>query len=475
LLSPLDVRPGRRDAKGLGMNRGTSSVVTTALVAFAMHPALAQPAPPAPPPPSPDPNWAPPPTQPPPEPATPTPVEQPPTTTEAATPSPAPLPAPAPPAEEPAPGSKFSVYGFTMLDIGYDFGHIGNVQWEDTVRPTKLPAFDDENGKGGRTFASVRQTRFGVKATTPTGAGDIKTTFEFELFGTGVDAGQTTFRLRHAVADWKTLRAGQTWSPFMDIDVFPNSIEYWGPNGMAFYRNVQVAWMPIQGDSRVTVALERPGGSPDTGIYSDRLELENVKGRLPAPDLSAEGRYGGAWGYVEAAGILRYIKWDDLDPASPRLDGDAVGWGVNLSSNLKLGPAVLRLSALYGEAIENYMNDAPADIGAVANANPALIDGEALPVLGLVGFVDIEWSKLLTSSAGWSMVWIDNSSGQTPDAFHIGHYALANLLLHPAPEFMMGGELQFGRRENNSDDFTVNDWRVQFSFKYNFEKTFGGK
>ncbi len=43
----------------------------------------------------------------------------------------------------------------------------------------------------------------------------------------------------------------------MDIDVFPNSIEYWGPPGMAFYRNVQVRWMPLQGDSRVTVAIER--------------------------------------------------------------------------------------------------------------------------------------------------------------------------------------------------------------------------
>ena len=33
----------------------------------------------------------------------------------------------------------------------------------------------------------------------------------------------------------------------MDIDVFPNSIEYWGPAGMAFFRNVQFRWMPIKG------------------------------------------------------------------------------------------------------------------------------------------------------------------------------------------------------------------------------------
>jgi hypothetical protein len=43
-----------------------------------------------------------------------------------------------------------------------------NPAWQDTMRPTKLPAFHDEFGKGTRTYGSVRQTRFGVKSTTPT-------------------------------------------------------------------------------------------------------------------------------------------------------------------------------------------------------------------------------------------------------------------------------------------------------------------
>ena len=32
----------------------------------------------------------------------------------------------------------------------------------------------------------------------------------------------------------------------MDIGVFPNTMEYWGPNGMVFFRNVQVRWMPVR-------------------------------------------------------------------------------------------------------------------------------------------------------------------------------------------------------------------------------------
>ncbi len=37
---------------------------------------------------------------------------------------------------------------------------------------------------------------------------------------------------------------------------------------------------------------------------------------------------------------------------------------------------------------------------------------------------------------------------------------------------MSGIELQWGRRENNSDGFESDIFKVQFSFKYNFAKSF---
>ena len=125
------------------------------------------------------------------------------------------------------------IYGFTMLDMGYDFGQ-NDPNWFDVMRPTKLPAFPNEFGRDGRLYAGVRQSRFGVKAYLPTSLGVVKTIFEFELFGVGNQAGETTFRLRQAWGELGPIGAGQTWSPFMDPDVFPNSLEYWGPNGMVF-------------------------------------------------------------------------------------------------------------------------------------------------------------------------------------------------------------------------------------------------
>ena len=262
-------------------------------------------------------------------------------------------------APKPEAKPRMDIYGFAMLDMGYQ-SEQNHPDWYDTLRPTKLPSYENEYGEDGRFFAGVRQSRLGVKGFIPTDVGEIKTIFEFELFGTGVDAGQTTFRLRHAWGELGQIGAGQTWSPFMDPDVFPNSVEYWGPNGMVFFRNVQLRWTPWQsGDSRFAVALERPGASADQGVYAGRIELEGVTGRFPLPDLSAQFRYAKGWGHVQVAGIVRKMKWDDTNDDQYDLTGEATGWGINLSSNLKIQKHV------------------PADAGRLRRGRPELLERRA--------------------------------------------------------------------------------------------------
>ena len=369
----------------------------------------------------------------------------------------------------------FEVYGFAMLDIGENFKTI-NPNWFDTMRVTKLPSFDGQFGQDVSTFAGVRQSRLGVKSSTPTKMGELKTIFEFELFGTGVDEGQTTFRLRHAWGELGAFGAGQYWSPFMDPDVFPNSLEYWGPTGMVFFRNVQVRWTPIRKENQTLMfAAERPGASGDQGVYADRIELGGISARFPSPDFSGAYKAGQKWGYFRAAGIVRPLKWDDTlnDPFD--LSGSATGWGVNLSSNVKMKKDVIRLQYVYGEGIQNYMNDSPVDVGITLNPSSASapFKGETIPISGVVAFIDHTWSEKFSSSFGYSRQDNDNTDGQSPSAFKTGQYALGNLLYYPVPDVMMGGEFQWGRRENNSDGFKYDGYKLQFSFKYNFSHKFG--
>jgi hypothetical protein len=191
------------------------------------------------------------------------------------------------------------------------------------------------------------------------------------------------------------------------------------------------------------------------------------------------------WGHLQLAGIVRRMEWDDTDPAPPDASGSATGWGVNVSSNLKFNRDTLRLQVAYGKGIANYMNDASADVGAVVNPD---IVGEALPLIGVVAFYDKTWNDRWTSTFGYSMIGIDNSDGQTADAFQRGDYALANLLYYPVKNLMWGGEVQWGQRLNNDDGSIVldpdlgplevesfDDYRIQFSVKYNFSHTLGGR
>ncbi|MCU0343398.1 MAG: DcaP family trimeric outer membrane transporter [Ignavibacterium sp.] len=375
----------------------------------------------------------------------------------------------------------FKIYGFAMTDIGYNFNQI-QPDWYDVVRPTKLPTIKNQYGTDGNAYFSVRQTRFGVQSGTQTALGELFTQFEWEMFGTGVDAGQTTIRLRHAYGELGCIGVGQYWSPFMDIDVFPNTVEYWGPNGMAFFRNVQFRYMPIKGDTRLTIALEKPGASADAGEYIDRIELSGIKARFPVPDLSAEYRSAHDWGYVELAGIVRYMKWEDqlVSPGEDDLSGDAIGWGLNLSSNLKLGKDnVVRLSVLYGAGVQNYMNDAPVDVAIDGTGDNA--KGVAIPLFGAVAFLEHNWSEKFATAIGYSMLNIDNTDGQNYDAFKMGQYAIGNIIYYPVANVMMVAELQYGNRENYKDvpenePQSVKDsylktsdiLKVQFSFKYNF-------
>jgi hypothetical protein len=201
-----------------------------------------------------------------------------------------------------------------------------------------------------------------------------------------------------------------------------------------------------------------------------------VKPRFPVPDISAEYRYSPSkWGYVELAGIYRRIEWKDQGLQPFDISGGVSGWGVNLSSNVNVGKAdILRLQALYGEGIENYMNDAPADVGLKRNTGNvnAPVVGEAIPVSGFVGFLDHTWNPQFTSSVGYSSVNITNSELDAPSAFRRGQYAIGNVLWTPVPGVMSGVELQWGNRHNFSDGFKSDIFKIQFSFKYNFSRTF---
>ncbi|MDC4203229.1 MAG: DcaP family trimeric outer membrane transporter [Candidatus Manganitrophus sp.] len=370
-------------------------------------------------------------------------------------------------AAEAAEGPPIDIYGFVQMDAIYDFNSV-DPNWEATLRPSRIPVNcsgltpDAGCGEDGNTLFSVRQSRFGAKADFPTDIGQLQTKFEFDLFGVGADEGQTTIRLRHAYGELGPFLAGQTNSLFMDGDVFPNTVDYWGPGGMVFFRNIQFRWTPLKTDhQKFAVALENPGSALDVG---NAARPEGWEAWNHYPDVTAQYRIDHSWGHAQVAGIGRWLGYQNPTIPTGRNSGHELGGGVNLSGSLKtFGKNKLMAQVAYGRGIAAYFNDCCTDLA----PNGALTEGEAVPLLGWLVYYDHYWSERWSSSIGYSAQNQDNTDGQADDAFNNGAYASGNLLWSPTKEVTMGTEVLWGQRENK-DGEKGEDTRVQFSAKYNF-------
>jgi hypothetical protein len=373
----------------------------------------------------------------------------------------------------------FEIYGFAQLDYIQDFGRV-NPDWEDTLRPSRIPvANPEEFGDDGQAMLSVKQSRLGFKSTLPTPKGDIKTVLDFDFFGVGNDAGQTTIRLRNAYGEFGQLLAGQTNSLFMDGDIFPNVIDYWGPTGMVFLRNPQIRWTPISGTNSFAVAIENPGNDIDAGNYREIPDFPGADGDQKYPDLTAQYRRNGDWGHVQVAGILRWIGTEvkgDTDPGPNEdlgviYDDNTTGWGVDLTTVINvLEKDAIRAGVVYGEGIASYMNDGGMDAGPDRDPGDPGVQIEAVPLLGVSAYYDHWWNSQFSSSIGYSITQVDNTDGQTPDTYYAGQYSSVNLLYYPVENVMVGGEFLWGDRQDN-DGQSNDDTRVQISVKYNFGTT----
>ena len=107
--------------------------------------------------------------------------------------------------------------------------------------------------------------RSGLRGLLATDAGGAKTRVTFDLCG-GADQNQMRFRLTQAWASFGSWLLGCTDGVFMDGDVSPNVLDFWGPSGMIFVRDPQIRWTPWdQNGVRAVVGLEVPSAAIDEG------------------------------------------------------------------------------------------------------------------------------------------------------------------------------------------------------------------
>ena len=216
-------------------------------------------------------------------------------------------------------GRSFEIYGFAQADFIQDFDGRLDPDWDDAFRPSKI-GLDEQFGSDGQSSISVKQSRFGVKGMMPTGEGGtpLSFKFEFDLFGTGADAGQTTFRLRHAYGEWGSLLAGPDQQPVHGRRRVPEHDRLLGPGGHGVLPQradpldaVQDGQQPLRDRHRASGQRHRLGQpAPDRGLRgpagAERRDAARPDGAVP-PRRRLGPRAGGghpAQGRLRGARVL---------------------------------------------------------------------------------------------------------------------------------------------------------------------------
>ena len=387
-------------------------------------------------------------------------------------PPPAPVIAPQTTGDAAAPkgdAARMEVSGKVQLDLIYDFKKV-DPAWNTTLRPSKIPincpglagTNDPGCGKDGETIVSPRQTAISFKGFVPTQAGQLKTDLSLDLFNVG--GANTGFRLLRAWGEVGAFGAGQYDTLFMNLDLFPNTLDYWGPSGMIFVRNPQVRYTPLRTESmKLAFSLESPYAAVDTG----KLPLEGLglTGWTKYPDVVGKFSMMGGWGFFDVGGLVRSIGYKSTTTANGDPSGAKTGYGVTADSSLNVfAKDRIVAQATWGKGIASYMNDGGVDLAPAGGIGQG---AELVQSIGVMLYYDHYWSDTWASSIGVSGHRQDNTGGQANTAFKQGSYASTNILYTPAKNVMWGAEFMWGKKEQ-LDGASGIDTRVQFTGQFKF-------
>jgi len=317
----------------------------------------------------------------------------------------------------------------------------------------------DAQGADGGTRVSVQPSRLYIGTRTPIEGRRLTTVVSVDLFG---ESSRTSpdLRLRHAYAELTDavlggdLLLGKAWSTFAELEAFPNTLDFEGPNSFFGIRRPLLRWTRAMGGGlSLLLGAETPSNHSIEGAASWT--------RWPDGVLAVTLDRGPA--SLKTALVARDLRaaLNDGTRAS------TVGWGASLAGRIRVPDSRSRdfvtFSLTYGRGIGSGFNDAPAD--AVFDSTSRSL--KALETFGWFAGVQHGWHPKLYSVLVYGELRQDNEPFQSVDAFRKTQYASANLVWTPVEQWLFGVELLYGtRKDRNGADGS--DRRTLFTTRFSF-------
>ena len=312
----------------------------------------------------------------------------------------------------------------------------------------KIPVHGDpEQGGGTVTNINAKGSQLRVDVRAPTLPGSPRFYYENDFYGSG--SGEFPYRIRHIYGQIYGIIVGQTFSVFEDPDVWPDTVDYEGPNSAVFARRPLVRYQRKIGDEwQLNLGLEQPESEIDTSIDTAAHGVNH------APDGGFNVRWENAdIGHVQFATILR-----DIAVRGPTVGQQSTfGWGLNLSGVFNtVGRDSLQAQLTYGEGIFRYVNDDFVNNDAAFDHHG---DIEAIPYFGGMFGYTHHWADDWRSTVSYGYAHLDNTASQAGTAYHQTDYASANVIWQLRRRLAVGVEGLYGHKQTK-DGTDGEVWRA---------------
>ena len=360
------------------------------------------------------------------------------------------------------------VGGFIKIDGVYDAkgGGIGGTATDFTEIPLRGTA---ASRRGPDFNATARQTQLAISSVTPTPYwGDLKTFVAIDFYGAtngnGLYTNSYAPRLFQGYISLDkiaggSLLVGQTWSTFMDLDSYPETLDLNGPLGTVFIRQPMVRYVrDLGGGSKVFLAAEAAyadfeGANPYPVFSGGGAPSSNIIN--PVPDFVGKYTYDAAWGHLAIAGIARYIVADTGGSIVNGFAGRSgvFGGGFMGAASIKtIGKDTINLQGVGGPGIGRYLFGEDDSGGSAASlaycGNAAVACGlQRTTAYGAAVSYQHYWTDKLRSNFIGGFAHYDNEFPDDPAASNKNLVsAFANLIYSPVPSTDFGVEFIYGTR-----------------------------
>ncbi len=308
--------------------------------------------------------------------------------------------------------------------------------------------------------ATANQSDLNFEFRTPTPAGELRIVYNNDFSNPSSSAFSYTLNYFYAqVADFLV---GVSNSIFVDVDSYPNTLDYAGPNALVFKRHALTSYsLSLLHDHHkhlfVQFGIEVPGSLVPASAGTPRSV---------APDGTGAVRYEAPWGHLQLAALVRGIGTQSPSGEDPQT---VFGWGLDLTVGINTsGGDYFSAGVAGGQGLAAYMNDTESlPLDAAPNASGRLV---ALPLFGVFGGYTHQWSKHWSSTGTYGYLTVDDAAEVASlgsSGFQRSQYASINLVYRPYRWLMLGVEGLWGY-DRAINGASGQAWRGQANAQFTF-------